>query len=880
MQVADLKERGHMDEDAIIMDPAEAALVDCASATQRGQTEPEAGDPEVRSEMVTEAHRYADAGCHVIQLKPRTKEPVGSWTGRIPANEIDAHFSGEANLAIAFGACSNGRVDVDLDWHEAARVADHVIKWYPAFGRPGSPRSHRMVICKEALEADGPCRIRQFKLPATMKGDPRLPSDHGVCVVEVRGNGHYTMLPPSIHPNGEKLSWDSSGIPTPPIEKWDDVVANAGIVAFLALCVRLYPPLGYRHDFCMALTGTLLRTLMNADDFKEEEQHLVNTVNSLVHLVGELAGGGKSHKLTHAANTLTRIKDGQRTYGLKTALKLLGIPEDGLPAIAGWLGNLSIDERPRIRYDERELTDVIIKTDAALRVADAPIYQMGGRIVHTLRLDKEEIDSTEDKNAVRRKEGALMIRAIENPRMWGYFNDYICFTKEVISKKGVAREIPAPCPRSLASDFKAYTDKWRLRVLRGTIECPTLRADGSLLSEDGYDEASGLILDTGGIKYPAIPDAPTLDEALAALTTLKDLLVGFPFVDDGKLNSEKAVPTDLFAQAAPAKPSASRSVALSAILTALVRRSLRTAPLHGFTATTPGTGKTLLANVPSLIATGREAAAMSQGGDETEDEKRLLGVLMQGDPILLIDNMTRPLQGDALCSILSEETWQGRVLGSTGQVHVPTNVLLMATGNNLVIAGDMVRRAIKCSLDAGLEKPEERSFDVDLTKVIPHRRPELVAAGLIILRAFIHAGRPLPQDLIPFGKFEDWSNLVRGALIWLGEADPCETRKSILDHDPTHNIFAALIVAIVDRTDVGLGIGYAFTAQDLVIHAGAPQNADLKAALDTIMPKAHSAVSLGRYLSKHDGKIVDGYRLREFKESGTAKFKIDALPAS
>jgi hypothetical protein len=273
-----------------------------------------------------------------------------------------------------------------------------------------------------------------------------------------------------------------------------------------------------------------------------------------------------------------------------------------------------------------------------------------------------------------------------------------------------------------------------------------------LLTEDGYDEASGLILDTCGVKYPAIPEAPTKDDAVAALAKIKNLLVGFPFVDDSKPDTESLDPADLFTQAAPSRPSASRSVALSAILTALVRRSLRTAPLHGYTATAPGTGKTLLVNVPSLIVTGREAAAMSQGGDEVEDEKRLLGVLLQGDPILLIDNMTRPLQGDALCSILTEEMWQGRVLGSTGQVHVPTNVLFLATGNNLVIAGDMVRRAIKCSLDAGLEKPEERPFDVDLTKVIPQQRPQLVAAGLTVLRAFIQAGRPLPKSLVPFGK--------------------------------------------------------------------------------------------------------------------------------
>ena len=52
-----------------------------------------------------------------------------------------------------------------------------------------------------------------------------------------------------------------------------------------------------------------------------------------------------------------------------------------------------------------------------------------------------------------------------------------------------------------------------------------------------------------------------------------------------------------------------------------------------------------------MVATGRLATAMSQGANEEEDEKRLFSVLLQGDLILLIDNVRRPIQGDALCTI-------------------------------------------------------------------------------------------------------------------------------------------------------------------------------------------------------------------------------------
>src|SRR5262249_52764754 len=162
---------------------------------------------------------------------------------------------------------------------------------------------------------------------------------------------------------------------------------------------------------------------------------------------------------------------------------------------------------------------------------------------------------------------------------------------------------------------------------------------------------------------------------------LNKLLVGFPFVDD-----------------------AAKAVALSSILTALCRRTLRSAPVHGFDAPTPGTGKTLLANIPNQILTGRKSTAVSQGGDEAEDEKRLLGILMRGDPVVLIDNLKRPIAGDALCTVLTEPPWQCRLLGANTQVHVPTNVLFEASGNNLEIAGDMTRRALVCRLDARMEQ--------------------------------------------------------------------------------------------------------------------------------------------------------------------------------
>ena len=165
-----------------------------------------------------------------------------------------------------------------------------------------------------------------------------------------------------------------------------------------------------------------------------------------------------------------------------------------------------------------------------------------------------------------------------------------------------------------------------------------------------------------------MPDSPSRADAVAALGRLKEVIEDFPFVD---------MP--------------SRSVALSAMLTVVCRKSMRTAPLHGFTAPTMGTGKSLIADVVAALGTGRDAPVMSQGATEEEDEKRLLSVLMQGDPVVVIDNVTRPVTGDALCSILTSETWQNRKLGTNDQIRVPTQTLFIANGNNLQFREDRRR---------------------------------------------------------------------------------------------------------------------------------------------------------------------------------------------
>lgn len=163
--------------------------------------------------------------------------------------------------------------------------------------------------------------------------------------------------------------------------------------------------------------------------------------------------------------------------------------------------------------------------------------------------------------------------------------------------------------------------------------------------------------------------------------------------------------------------------------------------------------------------------------------------------MVLIDNIERPLQGDALCSMLTSETYRGRILGRTEMMDVPTTTLFMATGNQLVIAGDLRTRALLCRLDPKVERPEEREFKADLRQWMTAHRPRLVAAGLTVMRAFIASGVRVEDVVKPWGRFEHWSAMVRAPLVWLGFDDPCETLKALEDEDPERNEYMRLIHA-------------------------------------------------------------------------------------
>jgi putative DNA primase/helicase len=100
--------------------------------------------------------------------------------------------------------------------------------------------------------------------------------------------------------------------------------------------------------------------------------------------------------------------------------------------------------------------------------------------------------------------------------------------------------VPIDCPQRVAETYLARDGAWNVPVLAGIVNCPVLRPDGSILETAGYDAATGLLYDPQGMKFSPVPEKPDREDALRALTVLKDLLSTFPFVTDAD-RSRRAV---------------------------------------------------------------------------------------------------------------------------------------------------------------------------------------------------------------------------------------------------------------------------------------------------------------------------------------------------
>jgi len=386
---------------------------------------------------------------------------------------------------------------------------------------------------------------------------------------------------------------------------------------------------------------------------------------------------------------------------------------DGLPGI--WVG-------------ARQLPAITADALAALQAVNAPpeLFVRSGRMVAVIRDERDRHVISDISEAALR--GRLA-------RSGFYYK---------LSKD--QERIECAPPLDVVRDILALPpSKWKLPPLEALIETPFLRIDGTVCTCPGYDQATYLFYAPApGMRLPEIPEAPMIDDVDVMLDLIDSAIGDFPFVDP-----------------------ASKANAIASMLTPVVRPAITSpTPLALYDAPQAGTGKTLLAEVVAIIATGRAAETFSAPTDPEEWRKKITTALASGTGVVVIDNINYRLDSDALCSAITATTISDRVFRTFERIVLPVKCAWIATGNNVQLGGDMPRRCCWIRLDAKQSKPFQRTGlkHENLRTWVTEHRGDLIAALLIFARYWFHQGRPKPKRVPSLGSFESWCNVVGGIL--------------------------------------------------------------------------------------------------------------------
>jgi putative DNA primase/helicase len=493
----------------------------------------------------------------------------------------------------------------------------------------------------------------------------------------------------------------------------------------------------------------------------------------------------------------------------------------------------AVDEKDRtiIKVEEGKIDITWRATQEALIAHNCPVYVRGNKLVQPLwRWERAAGDDREVLTAYFERLNVDRLADITGH----HAVQFIKFDSKLKREKDI--DPPDKVMKRLLE-----IKHWHFPTVIGIINAPTLRADGSLLTAEGYDKATQLWHKSSGeVVLPAIPERPTKAQAQAALAKLNGLLEEFPFeVNEGE-TKECCV---------------SRSVVLAGMMTTALRGALLAA-VPGFLINAPEarTGKTYLVNTIGVLATGHVPPSTAGASEDRPDEieKRIETAALSGRPIMHLNNLPNGMFLDSarLSELITEGIVNIRKLGrhEEGQCDCRATTVFL-NGNNVQVAGDLVPRILLCRLDAEMETPETRTFKHDPIAMVRADRGGYLAAVFTIVRWWLKADEPRPTNMHRVAGFDRWSQLVQQPLIALGMPDPYGNITRMRTADTTLDELVNLLKALREV----FGENEKFTVA--MCRERANSHLNLREIIQHLNPN-----EVSRLLQRHEGRARDGWR--------------------
>ena len=661
---------------------------------------------------------------------PRLRQQGKEWRGRCPIHDgKNENFTvnAESGSWYCHSKCNGGGSLIDLEmklsgteFKTAATEVDRIVGREPAPQRRKSGESARIVATYGYVDENGKL-IYQSVRYEPKDFSQRKPDGKGGWINSVKGTRKVLYRLPAVMKADQVC-----------IGEGEKDVHSLESLGFTATC-NVGGAGKWLQQYAECLSGK--RVVIFADNDEPGQHHARKVAESLMGIAAEV----RYVPVPTGKDVTDWIEAGATKAEIEAAIAATKPMDQALAEIS--------KELPTIQANNRQLPDITRDCiEALLRRNDPPslfarvrslvdIRSVGTAHVALNQLSDVELCGTACSGAnfeYQRKNHAVS----GPPPMHA--------VKDILALPNIAKYFPA---------------------IEGTTEIPLVRPDGSILDKPGYDAATRLYyVPAPGLNVPEIPLRPTQQDIDRALEFIDSGIGDFPFVFD--LDSEGRLIKPDQRHLAAGVYSANKANALGCMLTAFVRPVINgPTPLALFDAPTPGTGKTLLAEVIAIASTGRPATLFSAPQNEEEWRKQITSYLYEGLGGIVIDNVFGGLHSAQLCKALTAVTWGDRILGKTQTALLPVRCLWIATGNNLHVTGDLTRRCYWVRLDARVASPHRRSGfrHANLRQWALDNRGNLVAALLVLARAWFNAGKPMGNHA-PLGSYESWCQVIGGIL--------------------------------------------------------------------------------------------------------------------
>jgi hypothetical protein len=656
-----------------------------------------------------------EAGSKVVRIK--------GWQERSFTKD---EFKGLANIGVQLGSVSNNLVDIDLDNPVARKIAKLFLpKTSWRFGRVYENEGDGVIASHWLYHVQG-----DVKSSADWRLSKKETGGAVVKVMEYRGENSQTVFPPSKH--HAQVEWVEQGDSPATVEDKELKQALGIIMTVIWVHANIAP--GVFHDAMLRVIGGFVKAGIDIEVTK-------CAVSAICFLTEQ---DGEDDRLREVDDTYKKVADGKVIAGF-SSLEVFGWECDRikkwLPSKFSESGKVAKDGKPKINISRVCMEDAVqecVKIIDAVKDADKRMFSYGGRGVVVVKREGNRYND-------------VQVIAPNNDAFAHHLEHYIQFVR-TDGKEHVDVLVEAE-PR-LVRRMMDPSINWGMPQLEGVVMYPLLLTTGKMLTNEGFCRESGLFIgDNLGITEKEVHEM-SLEDAKANIIDVYD---DFPFH-----NRDVGM-----------------SLSVTALLSAVARKSIRISPMFIATSPYPQDGKTEWSFIPQLVLT-KTTTNYAFGRTEEEQQKQLVSYFMNDPSVMMFDNQNGKFHSQALTELLTSGSFIGRLLGTNDQVCYRPKTLIIANGINVAPSSEIATRSIIVEFD------RRRTMNFKYPRLREHvlsKQRDILKSALKLLMNGITA--PTVEFEGGPSRFLEWDGFVRKAVVAAGFVDPMRTdlKSRVLDDD-------------------------------------------------------------------------------------------------